>query len=100
MTIYAKSLFLEHGFTITDTDDGCRAWYKTVTGSNGTFHALVTDNAGDELPDYGDIVAQIYRDDGAGTWEGESLFEDSSEYAADCLAELIPSLNYYVGIES
>ena len=99
MTIYAKALFLEHGFTVTDTGGGSRAWHKTVSGSNGTFYALVTDSAGN-LPDYGDIHAAIYRDDGTGTWEGESLFEDSSDYADDCLAELIPALAYYAGGES
>ena len=99
--IYAKALFLERGFTVTDTGGGSRAWYKTVTGSRGTFYALVTDNEGN-LPDYGDIVANIYRDDGAGAiGDSEAIWADSSDFAADCLAELIPSFAYYAGgIES
>ena len=100
MTIYAKALFLEHGFTVTDTGGGSRAWHKTVSGSNGTFYALVTDSAGN-LPDYGDIFATIYRDDGAGSWDGEAIWADSSDYAEACLAELIPSLaDHAGGIES
>ncbi len=94
--IYAASTFLEHGFVITDTGGGCRAWHKTVSGSRGVFHALITDSDGN-LPDYGDIVSGIYSDDGDGGWEGESIFEDTSDYAADCLAELIPSLDHYSG---
>ena len=90
--IYAKALFLEHGFTVTDTGGGSRAWYKTVTGSRGTFYALVTDNEGN-LPDYGDIFATIYCDDGTGAvGDCEAIWADSSDYAADCLAELLPSL--------
>ena len=93
---YAQVLFLEHGFTITDTGDG-RAWHKTVTGSNGTFYALVTDSNGD-LPDFGDIFATIYRDDGAGAiGDCEAIWADSSDFAADCLAELIPSLADHAG---
>ena len=94
--IYAKALFLEHGFTITDIGDGCRAWHKTVSGSNGTFYALVTDSAGN-LPDYGDIFATIYRDDGTGNCDGEAIWADSSDFAADCLAELEPSLADHAG---
>ena len=97
MTIYAKARFLQHGFTITDIGDGGRAWHKTVTGSNGTFYALVTDSAGD-LPDFGDIVANIYRDDGAGAiGDSEAIWADSSDYAEACLDELIPSLADHVG---
>ena len=93
---YAKALFLQHGFTIANTYDG-RAWHKTVSGSNGTFHALVTDNEGN-LPDYGDIFATIYRDDGTGSiGDSEAIWADSSDYAADCLAELIPSLADHAG---
>ena len=100
MTIYAKARFLQHGFTITDIGDGGRAWYKTVTGSRGTFYALVTDNAGN-LPDYGDIHAFIYRDDGTGEiGDSEAIWSDSSDFAADCLAELEPSLADHAGIES
>ena len=94
--IYAKARFIAHGFTITDTNDGGRAWYKTVSGSNGTFYALVTDNAGN-LPDYGDIVAKIFPDDGAGSFDCEHIWEDSSDHAEDCLAELIPSLADHAG---
>ena len=97
MTIYAKALFLEHGFTVTDTGDGGRAWHKTVTGSNGTFYALVTDSEGN-LPDYGDIFATIYP--AADTFGGEAIWADSSDFAADCLAELEPSLADHAGIES
>ena len=97
MTIYAKALFVQHGFAITDTGDGGRAWHKTVSGSNGTFYALVTDSNGD-LPDYGDIFATIYCDDGTGAiGDSEAIWADSSDYAADCLAELIPSLAYHAG---
>ena len=97
--IYAKALFLERGFTVTDTGGGSRAWHKTVTGSNGTFHALVTDSVG-KLPDYGDIFAAIYRDSGTGAFgDSEAIWDDYSDYAADCLAELIPSLAYYAGGE-
>ena len=100
MTIYAKALFVQHGFTITDTGGGSRAWHKTVTGSRGTFHAFVTDDDGN-LPDYGDIVATICRDDGTGSWDNEILWDDSFTYAAECLAELIPSLaDHAGGIES
>ena len=97
--IYARALFLEHGFTITDIGDHCRAWHKTVSGSNGTFHALVTDSVG-KLPDFGDIFAAIYRDSGTGAFgDSEAIWDDYSDYAADCLAELIPSLAYYAGGE-
>jgi len=97
MTIYAKALFLEHGFTVTDTAGGCRAWYKKVTGSRGTFYALITDSEGN-LPDYGDIFATIYPDADAGSvGDCEAIWADSSDFAADCLAELIPSLDHYSG---
>ena len=93
---YAKALFLEHGFTITDTDDG-RAWHKKVSGSNGTFYALVTDNEGN-LPDFGDIFATIYCDDGTGAiGDCEAIWADSSDYAEACLAELEPSLADHAG---
>ena len=96
--IYAKALFIQHGFAITDTGGGSRAWHKTVTGSRGTFHALVTDEAGDNLPDYADIVATIHKDADTGAiGDSEALWDDSFTYAAECLAELLPSLNYYVG---
>ena len=99
MTIYAKARFIRHGFTITDIGDHCRAWHKTVTGSNGTFYALVTDTAGN-LPDYGNIFAAIYRDSGTGAFgDSEAIWDDYSDHAADCLAELIPSLAYYAGGE-
>ena len=95
--IYAKALFLQHGFTIADTDAG-RAWHKTVTGSNGTFYALVTDSEGN-LPDFGDIFATIYSDDGTGAiGDVEAIWaDDSSDFAADCLAELEPSLADHAG---
>ena len=95
--IYAKSLFLEHGFTITDTADGS-AWFKSVTGANGTFYALVTDDEGN-LPDYENIFATIYRDEkNVAIGDSEAIWaDDSLEYAEDCLAELIPSLAYYAG---
>lgn len=97
MTIYAKALFLEHGFTITDIGDGCRAWHKTVTGSRGTFYALVTNNEGN-LPDYGDIFATIYKDADTGAiGDSEAIWADSSDFAADCLAELMPSLADHAG---
>ena len=94
--IYAQALFVQHGFTITDTYDG-RAWHKKVSGSRGTFHALVTDSEGN-LPDYGDIHAFIYRDDGTGAiGDSEAIWSDSSDFAADCLAELEPSLADHAG---
>ena len=96
--IYAKALFLEHGFTVTDTAGGSRAWYKKVTGSRGTFYALITDSDGN-LPDYGDVFAAIYPDEDTGAiGDCEAIWaDDSSDFAADCLAELIPSLAYYAG---
>jgi hypothetical protein len=95
--IYAKATFLEHGFVITDTGGGCRAWHKIVSGSRGVFHALITDSDGN-LPEYGDIVSGIYSDDGDGGWnDAECIFDDTADYAVDCLAELIPALNYYSG---
>ena len=97
MTIYAKALFLEHGFTVTDTAGGSRAWYKKVTGSRGTFYALVTDSDGN-LPDYGNIFAAIYPDADTGAiGDCEAIWADSADYAADCLSELIPALNYHSG---
>ena len=97
MTIYAKALFIQHGFAITDTGGGSRAWHKTVTGSRGTFYALVSDGDGN-LPDYADIFATIHKDADTGAiGDSEALWDDSFTYAAECLAELLPSLNYYVG---
>ena len=96
-TPYGSTLFLQHGFTIIDTSGGCFAWYKKVTGSNGTFYALITDSDGN-LPDFDDICAGIYRDDDTGAvGDVEPIWDDKSEYAADCLDELIPSLAYYAG---
>ena len=94
--IYAQASFVQNGFTIVDTDDG-RAWYKTVTGSRGTFYALVTNNEGN-LPDFGDIFATIYKDDGTGAiGDSEAIWADSSDFAVDCLAELIPALANHAG---